>query len=171
MGWPAGSRGKARMSSRCPQGSLRKPARCPHSQSQLTDKEGMGDGVEISWLLKCGTPWTVTYRGQCLSPRAEVRRVGTFLSLPLSFPVLPTSSPHDSPWLIDSLLFFWTQEIPALPSGDQHDQLLLDAHGQLISEGGCLGGDGPTCFLCQDQRVVLLTTPLPAVGSSRGDSV
>lgn len=49
--------------------------------------------------------------------------------------------------MIDTLVFFWTREIPAVPSGDGHDQLLLDARGRLISEGGCCGRDRAHLFL------------------------
>ena len=72
----------------------------------------------------------------------------------------------------DTLVFFRNKEIPFLPSGDQHDRLLLDAHRQLISEGeGCRGGDGAHLFLepgSEGGGADQPHSPRPRCGQKRG---
>lgn len=87
--------------------------------------------------------------------------VDTFPPLSLSSLVSLTSGPKAHlDWKIDTLAFFWTDEVPGFPSGDRHFQPLLHPHLQRIGEGQ---RTEPIRFLSQGQRGAPLTTP-PALG-------
>ena len=75
-------------------------------------------------------------------------RVDAFPPLSLSSLVSLASGPKDHlDWKIDTLAFFWTDEIPGFPSGGWHFQPLLRPHSQRIGEGHCCGEDGTHSFL------------------------